>query len=63
MTVPGYEGPVWEAEELADCYLILLHISHKLKVDLHEQSRAKFFANQQRQWKPRDADGVSEHIK
>ena len=52
-----------DPEELADCFLILLHIAHKMNISLEEEALKKFRKNQLRQWGTPDADGVVEHIR
>lgn len=52
-----------EAEEMADCFLLLLHLAYKRGVSLHDAALAKFAINQQRQWGQPDAEGVVEHIR
>lgn len=59
-------GDRWEdydPEELADCFLILLHIAHKMNVSIEEESRKKFAVNKTRSWGKPDASGVVEHIR
>ena len=56
------EGDDCDAEELADCFLILLHLAHKTNVSLFDEARKKFAKNQTRTWGEPDADGVVEHI-
>lgn len=53
----------WNGEELADCFLLLLHISHITKVDLFEEARKKMVINRVRTWGKPDKDGVIEHIR
>ncbi|HXG72820.1 MAG TPA: dATP/dGTP pyrophosphohydrolase domain-containing protein [Gemmatimonadaceae bacterium] len=48
-------------EEMANCYLLLLHLAHRSDVDLVEAGAAKFIVNKQRTWDPPDADSVSGH--
>lgn len=52
----------YDAEELADCFLIILHLAHKLNISLEEVARAKFEKNKTRTWGKPDAFGVVEHI-
>lgn len=49
--------------ELADCYMLLLHLAHRNRVDLVHFANIKFEINQARQWGQPDSEGVCEHIK
>ncbi len=59
----GYVSGGWDAEELADCQLLLFHIAHKMGVRLELESRKKLAKNQARKWGHPDALGVVEHIR
>ena len=52
-----------DPEELADCFLLLLHIAHKIKANLLVEAVVKHGKNKKRTWGNPDAEGVSEHIK
>lgn len=49
--------------EAADCYLLLLHLSHRLGMDLGEAARLKHQDNVGRRWGDPDAEGVVEHVR
>lgn len=49
--------------ELADCFLLLLHISDLMYFDLLKEARKKMEINRKRKWKEPDEFGVIEHIK
>lgn len=49
--------------ELADCFLLLLHLAHRLDLSLFEEAAHKFSENQHRKWGTPDAEGVVEHIR
>lgn len=51
------------AEEIADCYLILLHLCHRNGVNLEEQAQRKFEICKTREWGEPDAQGVREHVR
>ena len=44
------ELPGNTAEEMADCLLLLLHLGHKLGIDVFDEAQKKFYVNQQREW-------------
>jgi NTP pyrophosphatase (non-canonical NTP hydrolase) len=48
--------------ELADCFILLLHISDLLRFDLLEEAYEKMEVNKRRAWDQPDEDGVIEHI-
>jgi NTP pyrophosphatase (non-canonical NTP hydrolase) len=50
-------------EELADCFIILIHLAHLHGFDLLEAARNKMDINRKRTWGEPDEDGVIEHIK
>lgn len=50
-------------EELADCYLLLLHLAHKLGLDLELAASVKHVINKGREWGEPDAEGVVEHVR
>ncbi len=50
-------------EELADAYMILLHLAHRHGVNLESEAWAKFAINQKRQWGESDAEGVVSHVR
>lgn len=49
-------------EELADCFLILLHLAHLRNIDLLDEARKKMKINKDRSWGEADKDGVIEHV-
>lgn len=62
-----YAGParyfqqVAIGEELADCYLLLLHLAHRIGIDLDMAAAEKFDTNQQRTWHD-DGRGYAKHV-
>lgn len=57
-------GPPWEeAEEAADCFLLLLHFAHKMGFSLIDAATEKFAENRTRKWGAPDTEGVVEHIR
>lgn len=48
-------------EELADCYLLLLHLAHRVGIDLDMAAAGKFDANRQRTWHD-DGRGYAKHV-
>lgn len=56
--------PVVEvAGELADCFLLLLHLAHRFDISLLGAADYKFTKNQARTWGKPDAEGVVEHVR
>ena len=53
----------YQAEEAADCYLILLHFAYKNGFDLLAAAKEKHEVCKRRKWGKPDADGVVEHIR
>lgn len=58
----------WEAMkfEIADCFLLLIDISHKIGMDMPEiveYSEKKYQINKVRVWGEPDENGVIEHIR
>lgn len=51
-----------DGEEMADVFLLLLHIAHMGGVDLMEEARKKLAKNQARQWSAPDDRGVYHHV-
>lgn len=49
-------------EEAADCFLLLLHLSHRIGIDLEAVARQKHEINRCRVWSKPDAQGVCSHI-
>lgn len=55
---------IWPVtEELADVFLLLLHLSHRYGLDLIEEGQKKFAVCKTRRWGDPDAEGVVEHIR
>lgn len=52
-----------DAEEMADVFLLLIHLSHGENVDLLEEARKKLAKNKARKWGTPDAQGVVEHLR
>lgn len=50
-------------EEVADCFILLLHLSFWHGFDLLEAARHKMEINRGRTWGEPDKDGVIEHVK
>ena len=49
-------------EELADCFLLLLHLSYLRDIDLLKEARKKMNINRAREWGEPDKDGVIREI-
>lgn len=49
------------ADELADVFLIAIHLASQADVDVYETIERKFQTVQQRKWLPPDAYGVVRH--
>lgn len=49
-------------EEMADVFILLLHIAYMGDVDLMLEARKKMAKNRLRQWGPPDARGVCHHV-
>jgi NTP pyrophosphatase (non-canonical NTP hydrolase) len=52
-----------DAEEAADCMLLLFHLAHKRGWNLEQEVVNKFEKNQRRKWGIPDAFGVVEHVR
>lgn len=48
-------------EELADCYLLLLHLAHRVGIDLDMAAAEKFDTNKTRTWHD-DGRGYAKHV-
>lgn len=59
---PGrYFQQVAIGEELADCYLLMLHMAHRVGIDLDMAAAEKFDTNRQRTWHD-DGRGYAKHV-
>lgn len=52
-----------DEEEMADIFLLLIHLARGTKTDLINAAYQKLRKNQQREWGTPDADGVVEHVR
>jgi len=52
-----------DAEEAADCLILLLHHAHRCGYDLMSWADWKFQINKKRKWGEPDQNGVVEHIR
>lgn len=52
-----------DPSEIADVYLLLLHLESKLPTSLRKAAAAKFSELKRRKWGKPDAEGVVEHIR
>lgn len=52
----------YENEEVADCFMLLLHIAHLKGFDLLEEARKKMEINRKRTWGEADELGMIEHV-
>lgn len=63
----GRPGPATEfgririGEEIADCYLLMLHLAHRVGIDLGMAAAEKFAKNQHRTWHD-DGRGYAKHV-
>jgi NTP pyrophosphatase (non-canonical NTP hydrolase) len=48
--------------EIADCFILLLHLAHLWNCDLLDEARKKMDINRRREWGDPDQDGVVEHV-
>jgi hypothetical protein len=51
-----------DMEEMADVFLLLVHIAYMQGVNLLEAARKKLEINRKRQWGPADERGVHKHV-
>ena len=52
-----------DAEEMADVFLLLIHLADGEGVNLLEAGAAKLKKNQARKWGKPDSEGVVEHVR
>lgn len=52
-----------QAEEVADCFMMLLHLARKTNRDILAEAQRKFEIVKLREWAPPDDQGVVEHIR
>lgn len=52
-----------DAEEVADCMLLLLHLAHRVGFSAETEIRRKFAICQAREWGEPDSQGVVEHVR
>lgn len=53
----------YDAEEMADVFLLLVAVAHLTDTDLEAAIEKKMQINYRRQWQEPDAEGVVEHVK
>lgn len=53
----------WTGEEVADCILLLMHLSRKQRIMVHREINRKFEINQKRTWGKPNKDGFQEHVR